>query len=132
MQRCAAHRRRVTRRTDHNPASSNAAPMRNALRLDTAGAGLRVTQIGEGVAGWQNPLAQSALKSQFWPSAAKHVPKGLQARVVELHGGRGSGGLQQGSSSNPQPSEARPRPAASTSTTTTAASLIRIMVARVP
>jgi hypothetical protein len=121
----------AARRTEQRPANNNTVPVNAAVWLDTAGVGLRVTQMGEGVAGWQNPLAQSALKSQFWPSAAKHVPLGLQARNSNSKQGGVFGILQHGPLRKPQratsPASATGAPASRSTSST--ANPIRFMAA---
>ena len=62
--RCAAYRRRATRRTDHKPASSNVVPMNTAVWLDTAGAGLSSAHTPP----LQSALAHWRLSLHTWPS----------------------------------------------------------------
>ena len=60
--------RRVTRRTDHKPASSNAAPMNTAVWLDTAGAGLSSAQtrpLQSALAHWRLSL-HGSLSARLW------------------------------------------------------------------
>ncbi len=64
----APYRRRATRCTDHRPASSNAAPMNSALRLETAGAGFAVAHtppLQSALAHWRLSLHE-ALSGRLW------------------------------------------------------------------